>query len=248
MPDYAEVAGCSSFKNATSPNYESCGAYATTTLIGHGHQNYQYSAPNSCYYNNYNQTTDHSPPFVPPSNASNLKINIIENRMDMMNNLSQTNGGGGVGATSSVSLSKGHTGLGNGKANGGHSGLGGLSHSVPHTPVFGTIKRNRYNKIGGYNSNGISNNINSNSSSSNNNNNSNNINDKNRINFGDNGRSLEQPLFIKSKYDGTWSSVQNSTSSLGNNINSYHVQSTNLDNHNNLSQNYLSSFGKSDNV
>ncbi|XP_052894838.1 protein sax-3-like [Anopheles moucheti] len=151
------------------------------------------------------------------------KMNIIENRMaDMLNNLNQCastgptasySTGGGIGSSyggSTVSnLNSGsHCSLlpagqpmaasstltmdvmnglsgsvpsGNGSAAGGPGG----SSSVPHTPLFGTIKRTtKYNKIG--------------------------YNKDNKLNFGDNGRSVEQPLFVKSKYDGTWSSVPSS--------------------------------------
>uniref|UniRef100_A0A182V3E7 Roundabout n=1 Tax=Anopheles merus TaxID=30066 RepID=A0A182V3E7_ANOME len=72
-----------------------------------------------------------------------------------------------------------------GSVPGSGGAIGGGSSSVPHTPLFGTIKRTtKYNKIG--------------------------YNKDNKLNFGDNGRSVEQPLFVKSKYDGTWSSVPSS--------------------------------------
>ena len=226
MPDYAEVAGCSSFKNPSSPTYECYGAYATTTLVGRGfHNNFEhkniYSAPNSVHYNNFLNNSNNS-------NNSNhqhinggsttaltnnqLKMNIIENKMDhMINNL---NGNG--------------------------------SNSVPHTPMFGTIKRNRMNS--------------SHISNSSNNSNSKLTSYSDKINFGENARAIEQPLFIKSKYDGTWKSIPSTTASNGstNHLSSYHsnnsphqsphhalLQENNMKSN---SQSYLTSFGKSDKV
>ena len=216
MPDYAEVAGCSSFKNndlGTSPTYDNYGAYASTTLVGRP-QMYQknvYSAPTSCHYNNNNSFMGlHQK--TPQENmvASAKKMNIIENRMaDMMNNLNQTS------YASSNSLN-------NHNISNNSSSLN--SSSVPPTPSFGTAKRmnGKYNKIG------------------------------NKMNFGD-GRSTDQPLFIKSKYDGTWSSIPNANSTALNNASPYHHSASNLDgqanpNGNGSSLNYLTSFGKTDKV
>uniref|UniRef100_A0A182JQB0 Roundabout n=1 Tax=Anopheles christyi TaxID=43041 RepID=A0A182JQB0_9DIPT len=150
------------------------------------------------------------------------KMNIIENRMaDMLNNLNQCSPsgptasygtGGGMcssygGSTVSNLNSGSHCSLlpagqpmaasstltmdvmssmpGSVPSGNGSGGGCGGSSSVPHTPLFGTIKRTaKYNKIG--------------------------YNKDNKLNFGDNGRSVEQPLFVKSKYDGTWSTVPSS--------------------------------------
>ncbi|XP_039438865.1 protein sax-3-like [Culex pipiens pallens] len=241
MPDYAEVAGCSSFKNDLgphgSPSYDNYGAYASTTLVGRSVANQAsssssipppggvpvfaqnqfdgknvYSAPTSCHYNNFinqhqqrhqQQLHQQQVPgegkrtgYGASGSMKSQKMNIIENRMaDMMNNLGHSQGGSSVscnlnGANSSSNLLPA-----------GGSGAG-TSVSVPHTPLFGTIKRSsaaaaaaaaKYNKIG--------------------------YNKDNKLNFGDNGRCTEQPLFIKSKYDGTWSSVPSTAASSANNIN-----------------------------
>lgn len=227
MPDYAEVAGCSSFRNPGSPNYESFGAYATTTLVGRNfpnkfEQKNIYSAPNSVHYNNFlNNSNNSSNQHQHQSNGSTtaltnnqLKMNIIENKMDhLMNNLNSPSHGSPANQT---------------------------SVSVPHTPMFGTIKRNRFNGS--------------------NNSNVNKLAYSDKINFGDNGRSLEQPLFIKS--NGTWTSIPSTTSNnSGQHASSSYLhanhhpttQSTQsslnlLDNSQTNSQNYLTSFGKSDKV
>ncbi len=248
MPDYAEVAGCSTFKNPTSPLYDSCGAYATTNLVKNANiftnnfhnnnKNSIYSAPTSCHYNvddrdgvggggigggnNSNSNTGMGHSFAysesnfPTHNNKATKMNIIENKMDMINNLNR----------SSSSASVPMNGYG-----GGVIGVGGMKCGS-----VGTIRRNRLPKLGHCD----------------------------KISFGgsENGRTLEQPLFVKSKEDGSWTTVQNST---------YHFQgnSNSSDNHNsnskiNFSGNnvygggglgggsggsgYLSSFGKSDNV
>ena len=226
MPDYAEVAGCSSFKNPSSPTYECYGAYATTTLVGRGfHNSFEhkniYSAPNSVHYNNFlnnsnNSNHQHLNGGSTTALTNNqLKMNIIENKMDhLINNL-------------------------NGPAG---------SSSVPHTPMFGTIKRNRMNASHMSNASNASNSQNLNKLAS--------YSDK--INFGENGRSMEQPLFIKSKYDGTWKSIPSTNASNGstNHLSSYHNSPHQSPHHallpdNNQKSNshsYLTSFGKSDKV
>lgn len=234
MPDYAEVAGCSTFKNPTSPLYDSCGAYATTNLVKNANiftnnfhnnnKNSIYSAPTSCHYNvedrdgggSSNGNSGKGHPFAYsesnfPTHNKATKMNIIENKMDMINNLNR----------SSSSASVPMNGYG-----GGVIGVGGMKCGS-----VGTIRRNRLPKLGHCD----------------------------KISFGgsDNGRTFDQPLFVKSKEDGSWTTVQNST---------YHFQgNNNSDNHNsnskiNFSGNnvyggsshsgsgYLSSFGKSDNV
>ncbi|XP_058122734.1 protein sax-3-like [Anopheles ziemanni] len=145
------------------------------------------------------------------------RMNIIENRMaDMLNNLNQSSSLGQHPASSGMGSSYGGSTVSNLNV-GSHSSLlpagqpmastsvmamdvvasfstvGGGSSSVPHTPLFGTIKRTaKYNKIG--------------------------YNKDNKLNFGDNGRSVEQPLFVKSKYDGTWSSVPSTATTSVNSI------------------------------
>ncbi|XP_058815067.1 protein sax-3-like [Topomyia yanbarensis] len=248
MPDYAEVAGCSSFKNdlGGSPSYDNYGAYASTTLVGRGIGGHPdagssvarstaaaaaftpnqfdgknvYSAPTSCHYNNFinqhqqrHQQQLHQqqpvgaegkrPGASYGGSIKSQKMNIIENRMaDMMNNLghSQTS----VASASAVAALSGSpygcSSVSNLNTNSSSNllpaggGASGASVSVPHTPLFGTIKRTtKYNKIG--------------------------YNKDNKLNFGDSGRSSEQPLFIKSKYDGSWSSVPSTVASSANNIN-----------------------------
>ncbi|EAT41462.1 AAEL006901-PA [Aedes aegypti] len=274
MPDYAEVAGCSSFKNdlGGSPSYDNYGAYASTTLVGRSIGNAAsngtsvasgapmfaqqqnqfdgknvYSAPTSCHYNNFinqhqlrHQQQLHQPPSaagVEPKrpggsyggSMKSQKMNIIENRMaDMMNNLghSQTS----VASASAVmpglpGSPYGGSSVSNLNANSSSNLLpvAGASVSVPHTPLFGTIKRTtKYNKIG--------------------------YNKDNKLNFGDNGRSTEQPLFIKSKYDGTWSSVPSTAASSANNINMinnspYHQQQQQQLQHHHQSQSQLPLLG-----
>ncbi|XP_053673917.1 protein sax-3 [Anopheles nili] len=142
------------------------------------------------------------------------KMNIIENRMaDMLNNLNQCSPSGPAASYGGMGSSYGGSTVSNLNTGShcsllpagqpmaasstmamdvmsgmpvGSSAMGGSgSSSVPHTPLFGTIKRTaKYNKIG--------------------------YNKDNKLNFGDNGRSVDQPLFVKSKYDGTWSSVPSS--------------------------------------
>ncbi|XP_055545499.1 protein sax-3-like [Wyeomyia smithii] len=246
MPDYAEVAGCSSFKNdlGGSPSYDNYGAYASTTLVGRSTGNHPgaatgsattgtaftpnqfdgknlYSAPTSCHYNNFinqhqqrhQQQLHQQQPGGGGSGADvkrpggayggsikSQKMNIIENRMaDMMNNLghSQTSVASAAAIPSSPyggsSVSNLNTNSSSNLLPAGGS-ASGASVSVPHTPLFGTIKRTtKYNKIG--------------------------YNKDNKLNFGDSGRSSEQPLFIKSKYDGTWSSVPSTVASSANSIN-----------------------------
>lgn len=249
MPDYAEVAGCSSFKNdlGGSPSYDNYGAYASTTLVGRSTGNHPgsiassvapapggpmfaqnqfdgknvYSAPTSCHYNNFinqhqlrhqQQLHQQQPngsgggvepkrPYGAGGSMKSQKMNIIENRMaDMMNNLghSQTSVASAAALPGLPGSPYGGSSVSNLNANSSSNllpaGASGASVSVPHTPLFGTIKRTtKYNKIG--------------------------YNKDNKLNFGDNGRSTEQPLFIKSKYDGTWSSVPSTAASSANNIN-----------------------------
>lgn len=254
MPDYAEVAGCSTFKNPTSPLYDSCGAYATTNLVKNANiftnnfhnnnKNSIYSAPTSCHYNGADRDGVQMGNSGGGSNSNNgniagmahsfaysesnfpthnkaTKMNIIENKMDMINNLNR----------SSSSASVPMNGYGGGVI--GVGGGGGMKCGS-----VGTIRRNRLPKLGHCD----------------------------KISFGgsDNGRTtLEQPLFVKSKEDGSWTTVQNTVQNS-----TYHFQgnSNSSDNHNLISKNnfsgnnvyggggggggsgYLSSFGKSDNV
>lgn len=254
MPDYAEVAGCSTFKNTTtSPLYDSYGAYATTNVVRntntfaggsnfpHGSKksnNSLYSAPTICHFNtNDGHNFAHSDANFGSANKIASRMNITENKIDVINNLnrssSTTNGSSAAASAAAVTMS-------------------GMA-SVPSTPIIGvaTMRRNRLPKLGHCD----------------------------KISFGgcDNGRHIEQPLFIKSKEDGSWTSVQNSAYHFsggpnampksGGDVGNDNVSgdskyrkngSNNISNqssvvHNGVanatsSQIYLSSFGKADNV
>lgn len=247
MPDYAEVAGCSSFKNANSPTYDTFGAYASTTLVGRQFPKNSYSAPNSVHYNNFinnggsigngqhhhMQQHQYNNSAIQMSN-NQLKMNIIENKMEqLMNNLNSPNPPTGQQLMTAKN--------------------GSASKSVPQTPLLSTMRRNRLNNS----INGKSNKLSS-------------YGDK--INFGEEStRSSEQPLFMKSKFDGSWQSIPSttaltsSTTTTSNNNSPSHLpyhhsprhhpmQSSlnQLGDNNNQpktnSHSYLSSFGKSDKV
>lgn len=241
MPDYAEVAGCSTFKNTTSPLYDSYGAYATTNLVRnanvfansfHNNNKNGIYPPASANFH-YNNKSDghnftHSESNLPTTNNKTTKMNIIENKMDIINNLNRSAG-----------LSAGLSG-------------GASANNVSATPIIGigTMRRNRLPKVGHCD----------------------------KISFGgcDSGRPMDQPLFVKSKEDGTWASVQNSSyhfATPNNGDNSHKINGScssvgggNGHNHTNNghgnigsnhsiggnstpgSQIYLSSFGKYDNV
>lgn len=249
MPDYAEVAGCSTFKNTTSPLYDSCGAYATTNLVKNANiftnnfhnnnKNSIYSAPTSCHYNaddrdgmgggvvgvggssnNGNITNGMGHPTFAYS-ESNFPTHNKATKMNIIENkMDMINNLNRSSSSASVPMGNGY--------GGGVIGVGGGVGGMKCGSV-GTIRRNRLPKLGHCD----------------------------KISFGgsDNGRTLDQPLFVKSKEDGSWTTVQNST---------YHFQgnSNSSDNHNLNSKNnfsgsnvygsggsgYLSSFGKSDNV
>lgn len=244
MPDYAEVAGCSSFKNASSPTYDSFGAYATTTLVGRQYPKNSYSAPNSVHYNNFingGQHQQQQQQFALNGSSISIsnnpmKMNIIENKMEqMMNNLNNP--------TSAVSQSS--TPVHQMKSNG--------TKSVPQTPFLSSMRRNR--------------NLNNGNSNS-----------KLSSSYVD---GAEQPLFMKSKFDGSWTSIPSttaltaSTTTSNNNSpchlppssyhaspsRSHHLQSS-LSQLNNadinaggkagsnllIGNSYLSSFGRSDKV
>lgn len=242
MPDYAEVAGCSSFKNSSSPTYDSFGAYATTTLVGRQYPKNSYSAPNSVHYNNFINGNHQQQQF--PLNGSSIsisnnpnpmKMNIIENKMEqMMNNLNNP-----------TAVSQSSTPVHQMKSNG--------TKSVPQTPFLSSMRRNR-NLNNGIGSAKLS------------------------TSYVD---GAEQPLFMKSKFDGSWTSIPSttaltaSTTTSNNNSpchlppsyhaspsRSHHLQSS-LNQLNNaeinggsgkagsnllIGNSYLSSFGRSDKV
>lgn len=248
MPDYAEVAGCSTFKNPTSPLYDSCGAYATTNLVKNANiftnnfhnnnKNSIYSAPTSCHYNVDDRDGMGGGVGVGGSSSNNGNINNgmghsafaysesnfpTHNKATKMNIIENKMDMINNLNRSSSSASVPMNGYGGGVI--GVGGGGGMKCGS-----VGTIRRNRLPKLGHCD----------------------------KISFGgsDNGRTtLEQPLFVKSKEDGSWTTVQNST---------YHLQgnANGSDNHNLNSKinfsgsnvygsggsGYLSSFGKSDNV
>lgn len=279
MPDYAEVAGCSTFRNntATSPLYDSYGAYATTNLVrnaniftnnfhNNSHKNSIYSAPTICHYNtntNTSSTTTTTATAVAPlsildghnfaySDTNYPSNKIATTKMNIIENkfdvMNNLNR-----STTSVASASASACIGSNVA---MLNSTKTFQSTPHIGTgngIGTMKRNRLPKIGHCD----------------------------KISFGgcDNGRSIEQPLFIKSKEDGSWTSVQNSSyhftatptktndnhqhktngsnsnnNIITNNSNSYnHNNNSNnnknqMDNGNSGSQIYLSSFGKSDNV
>lgn len=89
MPDYAEVAGCSSFKSLNSPKYETYGAYATTSLIQNNYRNNKntYSAPNSIHYSNYLNSQQAQYTDV----SSNNQVKIYENKLENLLNLNNLN-------------------------------------------------------------------------------------------------------------------------------------------------------------
>lgn len=273
MPDYAEVAGCSTFKNSRqSPLYDSFGAYATTNLVRNvnlftnphyptiGKNNSIYSAPTICHYNgndsnggssigsvqnNFQHLIGGNGPYFAKSNgkAAANKINIIENAIDAINNLNRSSTSTVHGSPTNSSSVTDTTMV--------------SIKSVPSTPLIGmsqsgTNRRNRLPKVG----------------------------HSDKISFGgsDNGRNIEQPLFIKSKEDGSWTSIQNNTSYHSSvnstnsnkngggingdiNINKYKINASNNSLNNiknspnpqNSSNNatnpiHLSSFGRADNV
>lgn len=260
MPDYAEVAGCSTFKNTTtSPLYDSFGAYATTNVVrntntfgggGGNHflhankksNNSLYSAPTICHFNtNDGHNFAHSDANFGSVNKTGSKMNIIENKIDLMNNLNRSSSSAN-GSVASVAAAA------------GAATMSGMANGPPATPIIGmsTMRRNRLPKLGHC--------------------------DKISFGGGDNGRNIDQPLFIKST-DGSWTSVQNSSyhfsvapnamtkgsGDVGNdngsgdskyrkNGSNNNGSSSNQNSVNNnganaaSSQIYLSSFGKADNV
>lgn len=256
MPDYAEVAGCSSsFQNSSSPTYDSFGAYASTTLVGRQYPNNSYSAPNSVHYTNFINSTmangKYQQQFTPNGSSMSidtgpLKMNIIENKMEqMLNNLNNP-----TNAISQSTLSMNQRQQQQQKQ-AVHQMKSNGSRSVPQTPFLSSMRRNRHL-------------INNSKLSS---------------PFVD---GAEQPLFMKSKFDESWSSIPSttaltdSTTTSNNNspshltsssspFRSHHLQSS-LNQLNNadysagmgnngkagsnllIGSSYLSSFGKSDKV
>lgn len=177
MPDYAEVAGCSSFKNSASPTYDTFGAYATTTLVGRQFPKNpnSYSAPNSVHYNNFMAAAAAAAAAANHQQSSNsqLKMNIIENKMEsLMNNLN--------GPSPMMQPKNG-------------------TKSVPQTPLLNTMRRNRL-----VNGNSINSSTNK----------SNKLSSSPYLN-GIDGSSAEQPLFMKSKFDGSWTSIPSTSAMTG---------------------------------
>lgn len=257
MPDYAEVAGCSTFKNTTqSPLYDSFGAYATTNLVRNANlftnypnptaamdkNNSIYSAPTICHYdgagiidtssngdgngnrngngtgnsrqmNNFIHLDENLPNYLASNaktatnkmamgamsaiNAMNaMNMNIIENKMNAINNLnrSSTSVHGSSSGNSSTSTAMTDSTMVSiksvpstpiiGMSGGGGSVGGGGGQSLSSSSSTATNRRNRLPKIGHCD----------------------------KISFGgsNDGRHIDQPLFVKSKEDGSWTSVQNS--------------------------------------
>jgi hypothetical protein len=267
MPDYAEVAGCSSFKTGNSPTYDTFGAYATTTLVGRQYPKNSYSAPNSVHYNNFingggsigngnhhlqQHPYNHNGNGVIPMSNNQLKMNIIENKMEqLMNNLNNPNTvNAALAQQQQQQQQQQHHQMST-------NGSPAMSKSVPQTPLMSTMRRNRLNNS----INGKSNKLSSYGE---------------KINFGEDGsRTSEQPLFMKSKFDGSWQSIPStsaltsSTTTTSNNNSPSHMPSLPYhasprhhpmqsslnqlggDGNNQPKTNshsYLSSFGKSDKV
>lgn len=227
MPDYAEVASCSTFKNATqSPLYDSFGAYATTNVVRNVNMftnshypptgkstNSVYSAPTICHFN----------PSEP--NGSTTRTNYMHSDANIGCNFSSsssTSTSNPKHATNKMNIIENKMDAINNLNRSTTSVHGSPANSsiltdttmvsiksVPSTPIIGmnqsgTNRRNRLPKIGGH---------------------------CDKISFGgnDNGRNIEQPLFIKSKEDGSWTSVQNASYHFQNATNSS-VNSTNFKN------------------
>lgn len=232
MPaDYAEVAVCSTFKDPSSPPYDNYGAYATTTLVSNSilhnggkqsngviftggssmggstahllQNNFSYnkniySAPTSCHYNYGGITAnDSNYKFSEMNNytGNRVKMNIIENKMDAINNLNRTGICPSPGTTTNTSLQPKTTITTNSTS---------TSSMPPPTPAFGTIKRNRLTKLVPSSTSLLSSPSSQHYTS-----------DKINIggsggggNMDNGGKTIEQPLFVKSKYDGSWTSVQ----------------------------------------
>lgn len=219
IPDYAEAGVCSTFKNPVSPMYDSCGAYATTNLVKNANffaNNFQntynnkvttYSAPTSCHYNGdvnlganiaysecnfpiHNIPVPYQPPQpqpLPKPNASPMmrRVNITENKMHSINNLSR--------CSSAVSVNRSQS-----RDPTAQNHLYQSVTKIADIEPSGTMKQNnRLPRIG----------------------------HSDVMNFGGNGDIIEQPLYVKSKENGSWKTVQNTT---------YQCQMTsNSDNHNN---------------
>lgn len=219
MPDYAEVAGCSTYQNPHSPTYNSSfGAYATTTLVGqYNPKPYQYDSSKTGTSSFGSMGTSPSPStmynnFI-NSEASTLaspnKMNIIENRMNKISHKSSSTPPlpttqpplppppplASVGSIIPLhinndqfmssyqqqqqQLQQHQSPVKHIVSNSDNSSS--LAKYPPPSPQFGNNTTNAT------------------------------IKSRTRLNnrFGDvNGKS-EQPLFIKSKYDGSWSSINN---------------------------------------
>lgn len=217
MPDYAEVAGCYSYQqknNLTSPQSDNFGAYATTSLIAANS-----AASAGLIENNFDCKNIYSAP-----TSCHYNINDYENdnssypftQINIKNNFTSLSNN----RPKKMSIIENKMDVINNFNPPSSSDVDGQHSSTAQ--VFGTIKRNRLTKKTTA-AQGMS---------------------DNKINFGgcDNGRTLEQQLFVKSKQNGTWTSVQNTSS-----LNSYHNSISDSFNKSNTLK-YLSSFGKADNV
>lgn len=228
MPDYAEVAnGCSTFKAAdngaaTSPLYDSCGAYATTNLVKNANLfaagNYNYDEAdvpivvaknaasnaaaaaerqqqsfaaglyaNKQQHHSQQHHSNHHHNNTSKSATNSPRMNIVENKLDAINNLNRSL------STASVPYEQSqqphhlqhHNQHHNPHQQHQHHHHQ-ANHNHPHQQPYGvasagTIRRGqRLPKIG--------------------------YSDK--LSFGELGRSAEhQPLYVKSKEDGSWSTV-----------------------------------------
>lgn len=161
MPDYAEVAGCSTFKNTQSPLYDSFGAYATTNvmrninLFANPHypntnkNNSVYSAPNMFHYNsndtnvggggggssvgggiNNRNFMASDANFTANGKTASPKMNIIENKMEAVNNLNRSSASVAASATGSPATSSVAT----------DTTMVSIK-SVPSTPLIGMYPR-----------------------------------------------------------------------------------------------------------
>lgn len=172
MPDYAEVAGVASAynsmgnpHNSTSPLYDSCGAYATTSLIGTTniyHQSqydpimHQHHTSKSLHYNNI---LNNDLQFVfPEKKASSVSLNNHNNTSNNNNGGKASSAGYGIRnrlMKMNITENKmdvllinnlGHTNKSNSSVNSIQkpSPLTTANPTVPPTPNLGSTRRNHF--------------------------------------------------------------------------------------------------------
>lgn len=216
MPDYAEVAGCSTYQNPHSPTYNSSfGAYATTTLVGqYNTKQFQYDSSKTGTSSFGSMGTSPSPStmynnFI-NSEASTLaspnKMNIIENRMNKINHKSSSSSPPlptsqppfplpppplpSVGSIIPLHINN-------------DKFMSYQQHQQQHqSPVKHIVSSDNNSSLAKYPPPSPQFGNNATNAT---------IKSRTRLNnrFGDGSGKSEQPLFIKSKYDGSWSSINN---------------------------------------